>query len=85
MNYINFSGIEPEIVGVGYSDTNNKLRLFMGIPKTYSTYEGVSSIYLIEVIFKIILATILLVYLKKIIKQKGRLKIWIELKQLFVY
>ena len=56
---------EPEIVGPGFSESNNILRLFMGIPRTLSTYEGVSPIFLIEVIVKIILAIILIKYLKK--------------------
>ena len=36
----------PEYVGMGFSSTNNILRLFMGVPKTYTTYREVSTIFL---------------------------------------
>ena len=41
--HINFSGNHQSvgIVGMGFSPINNALRLFMGLPKTYTTYEGV--------------------------------------------
>jgi len=56
---------QRELVGMGFSPTNNILRLFMGLPKTYTTYGGVSPIFLIEVVVKIILAIVLIRYLKK--------------------
>lgn len=56
---------QPELVGMGFSTTNNILRLFMGLPKTYTTYGGVSPIFLIEVVAKIILAIVLIRHLKK--------------------
>jgi hypothetical protein len=62
--HINF-GNKPEIVGMGFSKSNNILRVFMGLPKTYSTYEGVSPIYLISVAIRIILAVILFKLFKK--------------------
>ena len=55
----------PEYAGMGFSPTNNILHLFMGLPKTYTTYGGVSPIFLIEVVVKIILAIVLIRYLKK--------------------
>ena len=61
--HINFFE-EPEINGMGFSESNNVLRLFMGLTKTYSTYEGVGPIFLIEVIIKIVLAIFILRYLK---------------------
>lgn len=61
--HINFFE-EPEITGPGFSESNNVLRLFMGIPKTYSTYEGVSPLFLIEVIIKIIIAIVLIKHIK---------------------
>ena len=61
--HINFFE-EPEITGMGFSESNNVLRLFMGIPKTYSTYEGVSPLFLIEVIIKIIIAIVLVKHIK---------------------
>jgi hypothetical protein len=57
-------GTAPEIVGMGFSESNNILRVFMGLPRTYSTYEGVAPIYLISVAIRIILAVILLKLLK---------------------
>ena len=65
--HINF-GSEPEIVGMGFSGSNNLIRIIMGIPKTYTTYEGVSPWFLLEVIIKVIIAIILIKVLKKINK-----------------
>lgn len=62
--HINFFE-EPQVVGMGFSESKNKLRLFMGLPKTLTTYEGVSPVFLIEVIIKIIIAIFLIKYLKK--------------------
>ena len=50
---------------MGFSESNNILRVFMGLPKTYSTYEGVAPIYLIFVAIRIILAVILLIVNRK--------------------
>ena len=61
--HINFFE-KPEFTGPGFSESNNILRLFMGIPKTYSTYEGVSPLFLIEVIIKIIIAIVLIKHIK---------------------
>ena len=61
--HINFFE-KPEFTGPGFSESNNTLRLFMGIPKTYSTYEGVSPLFLIEVIIKIIIAIVLIKHIK---------------------
>lgn len=56
---------KSEIVGMGFSESNNILRLFMGLPKTFTTYQNVSPVFLIEVIVKIILAIFLIIFLKK--------------------
>lgn len=56
---------KPEVVGMGFSEANNTLRLFMGLPKTFTTYEGVSPVFLIEVIAKLILVIFLIRFLKK--------------------
>ena len=70
--YIDF-GTPPTIVGMGYSPETNILRNFMGLPSTYSTYEGISPIFLIESIIKIIIAIILITYyLKKEKKIKNK-------------
>ena len=61
--HINFFE-EPEFVGMGFSESNNVIRIFMGIPNTYSTYEGVSPWFLIEVVIKFVLAFILIKYLR---------------------
>jgi len=62
--HINFFE-EPQVVGMGFSESKNILRLFMGLPKTFTTYEGVSPVFLIEVIIKISIAIFLIKYLKK--------------------
>lgn len=62
--HINFDE-EPEFVGMGFSESKNMLRLFMGLPETFTTYEGVSPIFLIEVIVKVVLAVFLIRFLKK--------------------
>ena len=58
-------GKEPEIVGMGFSETTNKIRLFMGLPKTHTTYEGVSPIYLIHAVIRIVLGVIISIILCK--------------------
>lgn len=62
--HINF-GNAPETVGMGFSESDNKVRIFMGLPKTYSTYKGVEPIYLISVLIRIVLAVILFIVNKK--------------------
>ena len=51
-----------------FSESNNLIRNIMGIPKTYTTYEGVSPWFLLEVIIKVIIAIILIMDLKRINK-----------------
>lgn len=55
----------PQTVGMGFSESNNMVRLFMGLPKTYSTYQGVSPIYLISVAIRLIVAIVLIIVNKK--------------------
>lgn len=62
--YIDFDEV-PEIAGMGFSSSNNNLRIFMGIPPTRSTYEGVPPIFLVEVAIKVILSIFLIIYLIK--------------------
>ena len=64
-----YFGERPEIVGMGFSESTNKLRLFMGLPKTYSTYQGVSPNFLLNVIIRVIVGVILCIYLYKSIKK----------------
>ena len=54
------------VVGMGFSETNNIVRQFMGLPKTYTTYDGVSPIYLISVVVRVILAIALIIVKKRI-------------------
>lgn len=54
----------------GFKATTNILRLFMGLPCTFSTNQGISPVFLLEVVIKIIIAIILVVYLIKNNKQK---------------
>lgn len=63
--HINFEEA-PQTVGMGFSELNNMVRLFMGLPKTYSTYQGVSPIYLISVAIRLIVAIVLIIVNKKI-------------------
>lgn len=67
--HINF-GDSPEIVGMGFSESDNVIRTLMGIPKTYTTYQGISPIYLLEVVIKFALGTVLIVYLYRKLKNK---------------
>lgn len=64
LRHIDF-GTPPEIVGMGFSESRNTMRMFMGLPKTYTTYEGVPPIYLIQVIIKIFIGVILSIVLFK--------------------
>lgn len=52
-------------VGMGFSESDNMLRLFMGLPRTFTTDENVSPVFLVEVIVKVILAFFLIKFLKK--------------------
>lgn len=63
--HINFCN-EPEIVGMGYSETTNVIRMLMGLPKTYSTYTGVSPLFLIEIFIKLVITIVLIKILKDI-------------------
>lgn len=67
-------GNAPKTVGMGFSESNNKLRIFMGLPKTYSTYKGVEPIYLISVFIRIILAIILFIINNKFSKKDKNYK-----------
>lgn len=62
--YVDFE-TPPYIVGPGFSESKNILRIFMGLPPTFTTYEGVPPIYLIQVIVKITTGTILSIVLFK--------------------
>lgn len=55
----------PEIVGMGFSESNNIIRIFMGLPKTLSTYRGVPPIYLISVAIRLIIAIVIIIVSKK--------------------
>ena len=71
--HVNF-GTEPTTVGMGFSSNTNLLRTFIGLPRTNSTYEGISPIYLIQSAIKIIIAIALLIFYSKInekIKKKS--------------
>ena len=57
------SSSENIMYAQGYDEFDNVIRVFMGIPKTYTTNTDVSPIYLIEVIFKIVLTIPLIIYL----------------------
>lgn len=63
--HINF-GTEPIVAGMGFSNSTNLLRTFLGLPKTCTTYEGVSPIYLIKVVIEIIIEIVLLIFYSKI-------------------
>ena len=58
-------GTPPETVGMGFSESRNTLRIFMGLPKTLTTYECVPPTYLIQVIVKVAIGSILLILLYK--------------------
>lgn len=60
-----FESSETEIVGMGFSESNNICRLFMGLPRTVTTNESVSPLFLLEVVIKIIIAIGLIIYLRK--------------------
>ncbi len=62
--YIDFD-FKPQITGMGFSENKNIVRIIMGLPKMYSTYEGVSPIYIIEAIFKTFIGIMLCRYLYK--------------------
>ena len=69
LHYIDYSPA-PLIVGPGYSESKNIIRVIMGIPKTFTTYEGVSPWFMIEVVLKMVATLVLLLFLLKNKKEK---------------
>lgn len=65
-----FLEVEPEEYGPGFSNANNALRVFMGLPITHSSYEGASSLYLISVLIRGILAVALIIIDAKFFRKK---------------
>ena len=58
MFHIDF-GEPPEIVGMGFSPAYNRMRIFMGLPPTGTTYNGVSPTYFIHAAIRLILAVVI--------------------------
>ena len=56
---------EIRTVGPGFSESKNRTRIFMGLPETNSTYEGVPPIYLFSVAIRLIIGSILCIFLHK--------------------
>lgn len=69
-----FESSAAEIGGMGFSESNNILRLFMGLPRTFTTNKSVSPLFLLEVVIKIIIAIGLIIYLRKNNKEKNQIK-----------
>lgn len=65
-------GTPSLIQGDGFSERNNMIRIFMGLPKTFTTYEGVPPIFLIQVLVKLVFGIILLIFVNKKIKNNNR-------------
>lgn len=63
--HIDFRG-RPQITSPGYSRETNLIRNFMGLPSTMTTYEGVPPIYLLQVVIKMVIALILLLWYPKL-------------------
>lgn len=63
-------GNAPEVVGMGFSESNNKVRLFMGLPETRSTYRGVPPIYLLSVVIRLSVAALAII----IVSKKSKIK-----------
>lgn len=77
--HIDFRG-RPQITSPGYSRETNLIRSFMGLPSTATTYEGVPPIYLLQVVIKMVIALILLLWYPKLnekIKKKWMITIWV--------
>lgn len=69
----NYDHRDPfEAVGMGFSRSDNILRLFMGIPRTTTTYGGVSPSFWIEVIIKLVFAVLLMIYAIKLFKKHNK-------------
>ena len=53
-------GNPPDVVGPGFSEAENALRMIMGLPKTYCSYSGVPPTYLISFGIRLVLGTVIL-------------------------
>lgn len=58
----------PSLVLPAYSEEYNIFRNLIGLPSIYNSYGGVSPIYLVQVAIKFIIATILIKFYKRILK-----------------
>ncbi len=58
--HINF-GERPDVVGMGFNPSQNVIRILLGVPPTYTTYDGVSPFHLIRVVLRAIIAVVLIV------------------------
>lgn len=72
INKIDYNRNPFEAVGMGFSSSDNILRLFMGIPRTTTTYGGVSPSFWIEVIIKLFFAVLLMIYAIKLFKKHNK-------------
>lgn len=63
-NHINF-GEPPRFTSPGFSNETNIIRGIMGLPPTYDTYEGVEPSYLLQVVIKLVLGIICVIYIFK--------------------
>lgn len=68
-NHINFEE-PPRFTSPGFSNETNIIRGIMGLPPTYHTYEGVEPIFMLQVIIKLVLCVVCIIYLFK--KEKSK-------------
>ena len=54
-------GMPQDVVGPGFSEAENVMRMIMGLPKAYSTYNGVPPIYLVSSCVRLVLAVVMFV------------------------
>lgn len=55
--------VGTELLGQGYANSENRWRVFMGLPPITTTYRGVPPAYLLSVAARLIAAVALLVWL----------------------
>jgi len=73
------------VVGQGFSESENAIRVFMGLPKTYTTYDKVGPIYIISVAIRVLLALLIFAsLLRKKMTKMDKSIIWHDRKRNFL-
>ena len=72
----------PDIVAMGFNDAENRMRVFMGLPPTYNSWDRVGPIYILSVVIRVAIALLLLFSLfRKKVEKADKSIIWHDRKR----